>query len=46
MPTNARYKPTKTQLTLAEMREQLESYKRENAKLREAVDKALAAFAE
>lgn len=41
MPTYARYKPSKTQLTLTELREQLESYKRENAKLRKAVDEAL-----
>ena len=35
------YKPSKTQLTLTELKEQLESYKRENAKLRKAVDEAL-----
>ena len=34
MPTYARYKPSKTQLTLAETKELLESYKKENAKLK------------
>ena len=41
MPTYARYKPSKTQLTLTETKELLESYKKENAKLRKAVDEAL-----
>lgn len=41
MPTYARYKPSKTQLTLTETKELLESYKRENAKLHKAVDEAL-----
>ena len=34
MPTYARYKPSKTQLTLTETRELLESYKKENRKLK------------
>ena len=34
MPTYARYKPTKTKLTLAETKELLESYKKENRKLK------------
>lgn len=34
MPTYARYKPTKTQLTLAETKELLESYKKENSKMK------------
>ena len=41
MPTYARYKPSKTQLTLTETKELLESYKRENANLRKALDEAL-----
>ena len=41
MPTYARYKPSKTQLTLTETKELLEAYKKENAKLRKAVDEAL-----
>ncbi len=41
MPTYARYKPSKTQLTLTETKELLASYKRENAKLHKAVDEAL-----
>lgn len=35
MPTYARYKPSKTQLTLAEVKEQLAAYKKENRKLRD-----------
>ena len=34
MPTYARYKPTKTQLTLAETKELLKSYKKENSKMK------------
>ena len=41
MPTYARYKPSKTQLTLTETKKLLESYKRENANLRKALDEAL-----
>lgn len=35
MPTYARYKPSKTQLTLAEVKEQLAAYKKENRKMRD-----------
>ena len=41
MPTYARYKPSKTRLTLTETKKLLESYKRENANLRKALDEAL-----
>ena len=34
MPTYARYKPSKTQLTLTETKELLESYKKENRKMK------------
>ena len=34
MPTYGRYKPTKTQLTLAETKELLEAYKKENRSMK------------
>lgn len=40
MPTYSRYKPNKTQLTLAETKKLLEAYKEENRKLKAALKKA------